>query len=131
MLIFGNTFTLNVITRPGEDSYSLESSETLLDEENEEISRSADPTENHEFDASSFNTYFGLLSPYPLISICCYTSTRRGILLEESNPSHVILYDAEPGFVRELEVSGRSICICFYNYLSKCLQFIFAFRDSS
>jgi DNA excision repair protein ERCC-4 len=61
-----------------------------------------------DIDLSSFNEYFGLLS-YPLISICCHSSSRKEVLLEELNPTHIILYEAEPRFIRQLEVR---VCHC-------------------
>lgn len=62
--------------------------------------------DQQEFDESLFEEYFGLIPTEELLVIRSYQGDDDDRVLEELRPKYVIMYDADPSFVRRIEVCG-------------------------
>lgn len=56
------------------------------------------------FDSDAFNEHFGLLSNEQLVIVRPHTGDDDAAMLEELKPKYIVMYDADPAFVRRVEV---------------------------
>ncbi|KAL7411124.1 hypothetical protein BDY24DRAFT_148638 [Mrakia frigida] len=60
------------------------------------------------FDPLDFDDNFGVLSPEQLVVIRPYKGDDDDQVLEELRPKYIVMYDADPGFIRRVEVYRSS-----------------------
>lgn len=72
---------------------------------------SAQDSVTHYFNPLDFDDNFGVLSPEQLVVIRPYKGDDDDQVLEELRPKYIVMYDADPGFIRRVEVSLLSISI--------------------
>jgi hypothetical protein len=59
------------------------------------------------FDENAYDEFFGLCATDDLVVIRPYASDEDDRVLEELRPKYVVMFDADPGFVRRIEVRPR------------------------